>query len=201
MFRNWILFFEFINNFFFHFKYQNNFGEFCIKKFDHSLGAISNDGDSWQLTVYSKDYTTPDWLDGGIIYQIFPDRFYNSGKTKKNIPADRYICDDWSKDPVFTPQKESDGVKYLGNDYYGGDLKGITEKLEYIHSLGVSCIYLNPIFEAHSNHRYNTADYMKIDPMLGEEKDLISLIKKAEKTKTQREMQKLVDNIPRIRLE
>lgn len=163
------------------FKYNTSENEYWITKFDHSLGEISSKGAWWQLTVYSKNYSTPSWLDGGIIYQIFPDRFYNSGKAKKDVPHDRYICNDWSQTPVFTPKKESDGIKFLGNDYYGGDLKGIQKKLPYLKELGVSCIYLNPIFEAHSNHRYNTANYMKIDPLLGDEKDLKALIKAAEK--------------------
>ena len=74
-----------------------------------------------------------------------------------------------------------DTLDYLGNDYYGGDLKGIRQKLPYLKSLGVNCIYLNPIFEAHSNHRYNTADYMKIDPLLGDEKDFKKLCKAAKR--------------------
>lgn len=163
------------------FKFNTVENEYWITKFDHSLGEISGDGAWWQLTVYNKNYSTPSWLDGGIIYQIFPDRFYKSDKPKKNVPDDRYICNDWDKTPVFTPQKESDGVKYLGNDYYGGDLKGIQKKLPYLKKLGANCIYLNPIFEAHSNHRYNTANYMKIDPLLGDEKDLKALITAAEK--------------------
>lgn len=163
------------------FKYNTAECEYWITKFDHSLGEISTEGAWWQLTVYNKSYSTPSWLDGGIIYQIFPDRFYKSDKPKTNVPTDRFLVDDWNKQPVFTPKNESDGIKYLGNDYYGGDLKGIQKKLPYLKKLGVNCIYLNPIFEAHSNHRYNTANYMKIDPLLGDEKDLKSLIKAAEK--------------------
>lgn len=67
----------------------------------------------------------------------------------------------------------------LNNDYFGGDLRGITEKLSYLFELGVTCIYLNPIFEAHSNHRYNTADYMKTDPLLGTEEDFKKLCESA----------------------
>ena len=93
-----------------------------------------------------------------------------------NIPEDRFICDDWNKQPEF---RQPDSICRLGNDYFGGDLKGIEQKLDYLQSLGVNCIYLNPIFEAHSNHRYNTADYSKIDPVLGTEKDLEDLIKAA----------------------
>lgn len=160
------------------FKYITDCGEFFVTKDEHSLGIVSPKGTSWQITVYKKDYVTPDWLDGGIIYQIFPDRFCNSGKPKKHVPKDRYLNPDWEKQPEY---KQDDKFKCLGNDYYGGDLAGIKKKLPYLKSLGVNCIYLNPIFEAHSNHRYNTADYMKIDPLLGTEKDLESLVKAAEK--------------------
>ncbi len=161
------------------FRYNTPLGEFLITKFDHSQGRVSPDGLWWQLTVYNKSYTTPKWLDGGIIYQIFPDRFYNSGNSKKDIPSDRYICNDWYKTPEYKCKADQNDIQFLGNDYYGGDLKGIEQKLPYLKELGVNCIYLNPIFEAHSNHRYNTANYLKIDPLLGDENDLKSLIKAA----------------------
>ena len=160
------------------FRYTSAHGDFEVKRTGESLGCVTSDGECWQQTVYSADFETPDWLNGGIIYQIFPDRFYNSGKIKENIPEDRYICEDWYAQPEFRQPKDK---KRLCNDYYGGDLKGIEEKLPYLKGLGVSCIYLNPIFEAHSNHRYNTADYLKIDPHLGDEKDLESLVKSAKK--------------------
>jgi len=162
----------------YYFRYTSAHGDFFVSKEGASLGIVSNEVKVWQQTVYSADFETPDWLDGGIIYQIFPDRFYNSGKKKKDVPQDRFICNDWYKTPEH---RQGDSPCRLCNDYYGGDLKGIEEKLDYIKGLGVNCIYLNPIFEAHSNHRYNTADYMKIDPSLGDEKDLESLIKAAEK--------------------
>ena len=160
------------------FRYTSEHGEFRVVKHGGSLGIVANEGEWWQLTVYNRDYSTPDWLDGGIIYQIFPDRFYNSHTPKANIPEDRFICEDWSKQPEY---RQTGDKRSLGNDYYGGDLKGIENKLSYLEGLGVSCIYLNPIFEAHSNHRYNTADYLNIDPMLGTEEDLVSLINEAQK--------------------
>ena len=160
------------------FFYSSSHGDFYVTKTGESVGCVTADGTDWQQTVYSADFTTPDWLAGGIIYQIFPDRFYNSGAEKSNIPEDRYICNDWSKQPEY---RQSGDKLRLTNDYYGGDLKGIEEKLPYLKSLGVSCIYLNPIFEAHSNHRYNTANYLKIDPVLGDEKDLENLVKSAKK--------------------
>ena len=164
--------------FWYGFRYTSNFGEFFVVKTEDSLGIVSaTRGAFWQQTVYSKDYKTPDWLDGGIIYQIFPDRFAKSGEEKKNVPSDRFICDDWSRQPEF---RQPIGEKCrLGNDYYGGDFKGVETKLDYIKSLGVNCIYFNPVFEAHSNHRYNTADYLKIDSMLGTEEDFCNLIKSA----------------------
>lgn len=161
------------------FRYTSDYGDFYVAKTETSLGIVDRKAAFWQQTVYTKDFKTPDWLKGGVIYQIFPDRFFNSGEPKVGVPKDRYICEDWSRQPEY--RQPENGLCRLGNDYYGGDLKGIEQKLDYIESLGVSCIYLNPIFEAHSNHRYNTADYFKIDPSLGTEKDLESLIKEAKK--------------------
>ncbi len=140
------------------------FGDFAPKK-----------GTDFQLTVYEKGFKTPTHTRGGIIYQIFPDRFAK-GENNLPYPCDRYIKTNWNEPPEYT---QNDTFKCLGNDYYCGNLKGIEEKLDYIASLGVTMIYLNPIFEAHSNHRYNTADYFKIDPLLGSEEDFISLCQKA----------------------
>ncbi|MBR3591655.1 MAG: glycoside hydrolase family 13 protein [Clostridia bacterium] len=161
------------------FRYTSAHGEFFVVKSENSLGIVSQtQGERFQLTVYDKDFTTPDWLKGGLIYQIFPDRFYNSGALKENVPDDRFVCEDWSKIPEHC---QNNGMCSLGNDYYGGDLKGVMEKLPYLKELGVSCIYFNPIFEAHSNHRYNTANYEKIDPLLGCKDDLVNLCKEASK--------------------
>lgn len=162
----------------YYFSYDSDHGHFFVSKSEHSLGIVSNEVKVWQLTVYDKDYSTPDWLKGGIIYQIFPDRFHFSGKEKQCSFTDRYIQGDIFAMPQYRQQNSPDT---LSNDYFRGDLEGIKEKLPYIASLGVSAIYLNPIFEAHSNHRYNTADYMKIDALLGDENDLEGLCKEAEK--------------------
>lgn len=138
-------------------------------------GMLSPEGKEFQLTVFEESFKTPDWLKGGIIYQIFPDRFFFSGE-KKKMPSDRRFREDWGGEPEWMPNKEG---KVLNNDYFGGDLKGIEKKLPYLFSLGVTCIYLNPIFEANSNHRYDTADYTKIDSALGSEADFESLCRKA----------------------
>ncbi len=140
--------------------------------------AVCGGMDRWQLTVYSRALSTPDWLEGGIMYQIFPDRFYSSGTKKENVPADRSLHENWEDQPEWRPNQKGE---VTNSDYFGGDLKGIQEKLPYLKSLGVTCLYFNPIFEAHSNHRYNTADYSKIDPLLGTEKDFEELCAAAKK--------------------
>lgn len=135
-------------------------------------------GSRWQLTCYDREFKTPDWLAGGVFYQIFPDRFYASGTPKENVPADRVQRADWGGQPVWEPNAAG---KVLNNDFFGGDLKGIVQKLPYLKELGVTCLYLNPIFESHSNHRYDTADYERIDPQLGTADDLRVLTEQAEK--------------------
>lgn len=134
-------------------------------------------GDAWQLTVYDKDFETPQHLRGGVIYQIFPDRFYES-RPHEDMPfADRIYRRDKHSEPYFWPNEQREG--YLNMDYYGGDLAGIRKKLTYLAGLGVTCIYLNPIFEAHANHRYNTANYKQVDPVLGTNEDFAELCRAA----------------------
>lgn len=165
----------------YHFDYCSSYGRSSVLQTKNGIGGFAGSQfarKDWQLTVTEKNFTTPDWIKGGIIYQIFPDRFYNSGEAKKNVPNDRVMRTDWGNEPEWRPTAEG---KVLNNDFFGGDLKGIQEKLPYLKSLGVNCIYLNPIFEAHSNHRYDTADYGKIDPVLGTEKDFKNLYNEAKK--------------------
>ena len=164
--------------YFYHFEYDTPWGRYIIRHNGDCLGILNSGSNDWQLTVYSKDFSTPDWFKGGILYQIFPDRFNFSGTVKKDIPAGRVLRNDRENEPYWKPTAEG---KVLNNDYFQGDLKGIEEKLPYLKSLGVTCIYLNPIFEAQSNHRYDTANYEKMDPLLGTEKDFSNLCKSAEK--------------------
>ncbi len=145
----------------------------------HHIGTSDN-GDAlcgemlpeWQLTVYSRDYKVPQAMKGGIIYHIFVDRFCHKGAEVKP----RYgVLKKWGE-PVTI--KDADGV-YRANDFYGGNFQGIISKLDYLQELGVTMLYLSPIFESNSNHRYDTADYLKIDPMLGTEEDFNELIARA----------------------
>ena len=161
---------------FYHFEYDTPFGTGRIMQSASGLGIFTNEGSLWQLTVCEQNYVTPDLFKGGVMYQIFPDRFYNSGTEKNDVPSDRIIRKDFDGIPEWKPNGEG---KILNNDYFGGDLAGIREKLPYLRALGVTCIYLNPIFEAHSNHRYDTADYMKIDPLLGTQEDFVRLCEEA----------------------
>lgn len=150
-----------------------------IKRSARGIGVLANEGPDFQLTVTNKDAKTPDFIKGGIFYQIFPDRFYfDKTVSRDNVPSDRILRADWGGTPYFLPDENGE---ITNNDYFCGNLKGIEQKLPYIKSLGVSMIYLNPIFEAHSSHRYNTADYFKIDPLLGTEEDFRNLCKSADK--------------------
>ena len=133
----------------------------------------------YQITVYDKAYKTPAWFKEKVAYQIFPDRFFN-GNPDGSFSGNRgdIIKRAWGEEPYCTA--EEFGGKYLCNDFFGGNLKGIKEKLPYLKDLGIGVIYLNPIFEAFSNHRYDTGDYEKIDSVLGTEEDFESLCKEAE---------------------
>ncbi len=133
----------------------------------------------YQITVYDKTFKTPDWFKERIAYQIFPDRFFN-GNPDGEFLGDRgnIIKRSWGEEPYCCA--EEFGGKYLCNDFFGGNLKGIKKKLPYLKDLGIGVIYLNPIFEAYSNHRYDTGDYEKIDSILGTEQDFTDLCKEAE---------------------
>lgn len=162
----------------YHFALSQKNGGNLITRAEGSTSRISAEGKSFQLTVYSKDFETPDWIKGSVIYQIFPDRFCNSGEEKTGIPEDRIMREDWGGAPLWQPDGDGKITKY---DFFGGDFRGIEQKLDYLESLGIGCIYLNPIFEAQSNHRYDTANYEKTDPVMGDEKDFARLCREAEK--------------------
>lgn len=145
---------------------------------------------SYQLTIYDPAYSVPAWMQRGIVYQIFPDRFRNgntgndpaAGRFSYNTPGGAIVRSnqsDWNYtvcDPRNTYTPSCDG-KY-GDNFYGGDLAGITQKINdgYFDNLGVTVLYLNPIFRSPSNHKYDTADYMVIDPDFGTLADFQSLV-------------------------
>lgn len=133
----------------------------------------------WQLTVYDDARPTPDWFGRGVSYQIFPDRFCRLAvPDARGMVGDRLVHEDWDELPAFGPD-ETGEVRC--RDFFGGSLAGICSKLDYLASLSVTTLYLCPIFESASNHRYNTADYRAIDPMLGTEEDFRTLCREGEK--------------------
>lgn len=125
-----------------------------------------------QLTVYDSQYPMPESIMGGVIYHIFVDRFNRGGKITPS-PRAEIVGGEWEQIPEYP---EYPGAFVRNNTFFGGTLYGVTEKLDYIKSLGVSAIYLSPVFTSPSNHRYDTSDYMSVDPMLGGDEALRKLI-------------------------
>lgn len=162
--------------YFYHFIINTEEKQFRIGS-DGYLHAMLGKGHDWQLTVYEKVYAAPEFLKGGLIYQIMPDRFCDGGERKKTKSYARYR-DDWYGLPEYLPDEAG---KIRNDDFFGGNIRGIIKKLSYLKSLGVTCIYLNPIFEAHSNHKYDTGNYRKVDSDFGTADDLRELIAKAGK--------------------
>ena len=134
---------------------------------------------SWQITVYDPSFQTPDWVQNGIIYQIFPERFRDGdpsnnpgeGEFHYNIPGGSIVRSngtDWHE-PICDPRNtDPTCFEKYGQNFYGGDLQGIIDELDYLQELGVTVIYLNPIFDAPSNHKYDTTDFSVIDPAFGD---------------------------------
>ncbi|HTG16777.1 MAG TPA: alpha-amylase family glycosyl hydrolase, partial [Blastocatellia bacterium] len=152
--------------------------------------GVANDSEpfpAFQLTIYDPAFQTPEWLHNSNVYQIFPDRFRNGDTTNDYC---RNGCT--ASDPVFygnqspiahttwnevigDPRQPGPFFNEYGTQFFGGDLKGIQDKLDYLQSLGVDTLYLNPIFKARSNHRYDTDNYFEVDPALGGDAALASL--------------------------
>ena len=155
------------------------FYSICINGRYVTQNGLSDEEVRFQQTVYIDSDVQPRGYAGGIMYQIFPDRFNIGSCGILSTPfGDRVIHTDKNDIPAYLPDETGE---YRNNDYFGGNLRGIEEKIPYLKSLGVTVLYLNPIGEAHSNHRYNTADYMKVDPLLGTEEDFKSLCKACRK--------------------
>lgn len=174
-------------------------------------GSVSDEGAiPYDLTVYDPNYKTPDWMKDAVVYQIFPDRFFDGSKANnraklldgarganspayatskngqklqyfdggvENDPAADQVWGGWSAMPEnpdrlkpenvpYYPDAKSDGA--WTNEFYGGDIQGIQQKLQYLKSLGITAVYLNPVAWAASNHKYDATDYKHLDPMFGE---------------------------------
>ena len=168
--------------YFYYFEVRSEIGTYFLSNHEfHAVPVLNyHEINSWQLTVYEEQFTTPEWFKGGIMYQIFPDRFKRSEKYKAKKTANeeiRYRHDEWDE----LPQSSITHENYKAQDFYLGNLKGIEEELEHFKVLNVNCIYLNPIMESPDNHRYSTADYFNVDPYLGTNEDFKKLCAKFRK--------------------
>ncbi len=162
--------------FFYYFLIETENESFRLYRFGFR-DTNMEEGDLWQISCIPKSFSTPKDFSGRVMYQIFPDRFYKEGETDLTGKLLPYTIHENKKDiPHFLPDEKGE-VKNC--DFFGGNLQGIRKKLPYLKHLGVKTLYLNPIFKAFSNHRYDTADYKKIDEMLGDEKDFRALCKSA----------------------
>lgn len=141
------------------------------------LYSNENDVKPYQLTVFSKEDLAPDWYRDAVFYQIFPDRFYNGNDDGKisNPKPNSFIYGSNSDTPFYVKYENGDIARW---DFFGGNLRGISKKIPYLKGLGVTAIYLNPIFSGTSNHRYDTNDYLVIDSMLGDEAEFKVLLDK-----------------------
>lgn len=134
-------------------------------------------GDRWQVSCIPADFVTPDWAKGAVMYQIFPDRFFKSGDPDLTGKLQPYtVHRNWHEEVSWQPTPEG---LVLNNDFFGGNFRGIREKLPYLSDMGVEILYLNPISKAFSSHRYDTCDYKTPDPMLGTEEDFAELCRAA----------------------
>ncbi len=147
---------------------------------------------SWQITVYDPSFHTPDWVKNGIIYQIFPERFRDGDLTNDTPPGSFHYdipggsiyrsndpAEAWNA-PLCDPRDpEGPCPQIYGQNFYGGDLQGIIDQLDYLADLGVTAIYMNPIFTSPSNHKYDTTNYGEIDPAFGDLADFQTLTSEA----------------------
>lgn len=158
------------------YRFEGELTDGQLAFFGRDMNGCAIRGDwlpEWQLTVTKEEYKTPNWAKQGVIYQIFADRFCK-GEDRPFKKTGR-LHTNWYDKPDF----QVEGKDYFADDFFGGNIEGIIQKLDYLKSLGVSCIYLSPIFKSSSNHRYDTGDYLQIDELFGDEEQFATLIKKA----------------------
>ena len=168
--------------FYYHVLAETTYGRLYSHGDDASEYAwFSDDGDyaaPYQLLVYRDAYQTPDFLKKGVMYQIMVDRFFRGGNEPPR--SDVEMAASW--DAEISQYPAYPGAPLKNNLFYGGDLDGVRAKLPYLKTLGVTVLYLCPIFEAYSNHKYDTGDYMQVDPMFGGREALVRLIAAGDKS-------------------
>ncbi len=158
----------------YYFSFEAN-SRFQYYKKENTSGDNSvTDEECWKLSV---NFDVPEWAKGAIMYQIFVDRYKRTRGLEKPKMKGRDIHNNWTEPPVVGPNK--DGKWCV--DFYCGDVKGITDTMKYLKKLGVDIIYLCPISESQSNHRYDTADYKSVDPYAGTTDMMKEMCEKAHK--------------------
>ncbi|CAN5750746.1 alpha-amylase family glycosyl hydrolase [soil metagenome] len=155
---------------------------------------------SWQLSVHDPAFQSPEWVKNAVIYQIFPDRFRDGDPTNNPAPGQcfygetptvyRSFGEDWHT-PICDPRASGPCAGVWSQNFYGGDLAGILEKLDYLEDLGVTALYLNPIFRSPSNHKYDTTDFTEIDPAFGD----LALFEQLSTSAQQRGMRPILDGV------
>ena len=129
---------------------------------------------SFQLPVYDEEFDTPRWMREGLLYQIMPDRFAARGKS---APEAGWLHEKWDEPPAIHVDPSTHDNR--ADDFFGGNFRGVMDRLDYLKELGVTAIYFNPIFRARSNHKYDTGDYETIDPSFGTREDFEALCERA----------------------
>jgi len=158
---------------------STSIGTKLIKKNPETNEAfISNnkEGEHWKLTIYDEGFKTPDFAKKGVMYQIFLDRYSRSDKPKEEIPEGIILREDWEGMPIYEPDER--GI-VRNNDFFGGDFKGMEKQLPFMKKMGVTVLYFMPIVESMENHGYSTANFIKVNPLLGNWDDFESFCSKA----------------------
>ncbi|MEO7251066.1 MAG: glycoside hydrolase family 13 protein, partial [Arenimonas sp.] len=178
-----------------HFVYQNNRDAiyWTRETGSNGLGVVTESPSSsrglrrYRLTVFSADYAVPAWARDAVYYYIFPERFRNGERRNDPTPGIDHYHDlpvefhqDWNEKP-YKPGTGDGSDAIYNNDFFGGDIAGIIEKLDYIAELGANALYITPLLAASSNHKYDTADYTRIDPHFGSNDDFSRLTAEAGK--------------------
>ncbi|KQW43398.1 MULTISPECIES: glycoside hydrolase family 13 protein [unclassified Roseateles] len=166
---------------------KGSMGPASVERLPANLNRVRR----YRQTIHAPGFEVPAWAQDIVYYYVFPERFRNGDKANDprpggGRPQDRYQDRDverharWNEKP-FKPGTGDGSDKLFNNDFFGGDLAGLIEKLDYIKGLGANALYLTPVFRAPSNHKYDAADYKQIDPAFGTNDDFVRLCAEAAK--------------------
>ena len=168
--------------YFYHFEIVKQNKSYNIDRDIFGYGKLTNSNslNEFQITCFNESVPAQAWYQNAVVYQIFPDRFYNGFEHGEVLgkKENSFIYATHNDKPIYIKDQNGDVIRW---DFFGGNFAGIVKKIPYLKKLGINALYLNPIFLASSNHRYDTVDFTKIEPMLGSEddfKDLVEILHK-----------------------